>query len=480
MNVKQHLLVLGAAVTGAVLVPAALFAQVERPEDIRYPPLPVREVPQPERVELSNGSIVYLFEDHDLPLVNVLVRIRMGRRHDPPDRVGLANLTTTVMRTGGASARSGAEVDEYLEDRAANLFTSVGLSVGTAQLSVLSEHVAEVLPVLADVLRRPRFEEDRLREAKVQEKSNIARRNDSPFGIASREFQKLVYGKDSPYARHTEHATIDAITRDDLVALHARIFHPNHIMIGVVGDFERAEMLRLIEQHFGDWERAEVTLEEDFPITPADPRKVYYIEKTDITQTNFRVGHLGTTVDDPDYFAVEVMNKIFGQGFASRLFNVIRSEKGLAYAIRGGVGATYAYPGVFQVWGETKLESTTEALKAILKEIERMKEGTVTEDELDYAKQSYLNSFIFNFDTPQEVVSRQMLYEYYGYPSDFLQKFRERIEAVTRADVRRVARRLLVPDQLIILAVGDESKFDAPLSWFGEIVGIDISIPGGS
>lgn len=468
-----------AAATGALVV-MPLHAQVERPEEIRYPPLPPMEIPRPERVELSNGLIVYLLEDHELPLVTVQVSVRTGSRYEPDDKVGLASLTARVMRTGGMGARSGAEVDEFLEDRAVNLSNWIGTTQGSVRLSVLAEYVADALPVLADMLRRPRFEEDKLEEAKVQEKSAIARRNDSPGSIALREFRKLIYGSASPYARHTEHATIDAVTRDDLVAFHERFYHPNHTMIGVIGDFNRDEIMGLIEDQFGDWEAQEVMLQDDFEIQSADPSNVYYVEKTDLTQTNFRVGHLGTTVDDPDYFAVEVMNTVFGQGFASRLFNVIRSEKGLAYSIRGGIGAGYAYPGIFQVSGQTKLESTTETLRAIIEEIERMKEGTITEDELAYAKQSYLNSFIFNFDTPGEVVSRQMLYEYYGYPADFLERFRERVEAVTRADVRRVARRLLTPDRLIIMTVGDAARFDGPLSEFGHVVPIDISIPEGS
>ncbi len=469
-------LALLALIGGAM--PAA--GQAVRPSDIRYPQLPAWQIPAPDRVALPNGLVVYLLEDHELPLINVMVRIKTGSRYEPADKVGLADMTASVMRTGGAGDRSGSEVDQFLEDRAANLSTNMGVSVGTANLSVLKEHFAEVLPVLADVLRRPRFEEDKIAEAKVQEKSGIARRNDSPGGIASREFQKLVYGAASPYARHTEYATIDAITRDDMVAFHSRFFHPNQLMIGVVGDFKRNDVLRLIRQHFGDWKRSAVELPTDFVIDPAAPGKVYFVQKGDITQTNFRLGHLGTTINDPDYFAVEVMNTIFGQGFSSRLFNVVRSEKGLAYAIWGVVGASYDYPGVFQVGGETKFESSGEALRTVLHEIQRMKTGTVSDEELKYGKESYLNSFVFNFDTPGEVVSRQMLYEYYGYPADFLQNSRARIESVTAEDIRRAANRFLTPDRLVILAVADESKLPAPLDEFGPVVHLDVSIPGGT
>lgn len=471
----------------AVLVAAAFVlgaqpagAQVAAsPDEITYPPL--RDVPiaQAERVAMDNGMVVFLLEDHELPLIDVVARIRTGARYEPTEKAGLANMMAQVSRTGGAGDKTGEEVDLFLENRGASLFSSMGTGVATVGMNVLTSSFNEVLSVMADVLRRPSFEPDKIEEAKVQVKSAIARRNDSPGGIASREFNKLIYGAGSPYAHQAEFATIDAITREDLIAFHDRYYHPNQVMIGVTGDFDRDEVMAAIEREFGDWQPEEVALPTDFAIASAEPGKVYFVEKTDLTQTNFRVGHLGTTIDDPDYFALEVMNTIFGQGFASRLFSNIRSDLGLAYAIWGYVGANYDYPGVFQVGGETKLESTAAALDAIMAEIDRMKEGSITDDELAYAKESYLNSFVFNFDTVEEVVGRQMLYEYYGYPPDFLQRSRDRIEAVTRQDVARAAREHLHPDRLVILAVADPARLDRPLSEFGDVVPLDITIPGG-
>lgn len=466
-----------AMAVGSLMAAPQASGQALTPADIEYPPLNRIEIPQAERVVMPNGMIVFLLEDHELPLINVSARIRTGSRYEPIEKVGLAGITAAVMRTGGAGERTGAEVDLFLEDRAANMGGGIGASVGTAGMGVLKESFGEVLPVLADMLRSPRFEIDKIEEAKVQQKSGISRRNDSPGSITGREFAKLVYGASSPYARHTENATIDAITQQDLIDFHGRYYHANHIMLGVTGDFERDEVLAAIEREFGDWEPAAVDLPTEFEISPAEVGKVYFVEKTDLTQANFRVGHLGTTVDNPDYFAIQVMNKIFGQGFASRLFNKIRSEMGLAYSIFGSIGASYDYPGVFQVGGQTKLESTAEVLEAVLAEIEYMKEGEVTEEELNYAKNSFLNSFIFNFDSPGEIVGRQMLYEYYGYPADFLQQIRTGITAVTAADVRAAAQRHLHSDQLVILVVGDPEKLDRPLDEFGEIVTLDVTIP---
>lgn len=477
--IRHALASLAMAPVVALLAVSSATAQVVSPADIEYPPLRDVEIQQAERVEMPNGIVVFLLEDHQLPLIDLTVRIRTGSRYEPADRVGLASMTASVMRTGGAGEMSGAEVDLFVDDRGAFLSSSMGTSVATAGMSVLTENFDEMLGLMADMLRSPRFEEDKIQEAKVQRKSGISRRNDSPGGIASREFNKLVYGAESPYARQLEYAHVDAITRDDLVAFHQRFYHPNQMMIGVTGDFDRDAVLAAIEREFGDWQPMDVELPTEFMIASADPGKVYFVEKTDLTQTNFRVGHLGTTIDDPDYFAIEIMNTIFGQGFASRLFSKIRSDLGLAYAIWGGVGASFDYPGVFQVGGETKLESTAAALEAVMAEIERMKQGDITDEELAYAKESYLNSFIFNFDTVEEVVGRQMLYEYYGYPADFLQTFRDKIEAVTKEDVARAAQNRLHPDRLVIMAVADPARLDRPLDEFGEVVELDITIPEG-
>lgn len=478
-TIRRAGLSLAMAPLAAMLAVSSAAGQAASPADIEYPPLRNVEIQQAERVEMDNGIVVFLLEDHQLPLIDVSVRIRTGSRYEPTDKIGLASMTGSVMRTGGAGERSGAEVDLFLEDRGAFLNNSIGTSVGFAGMSVLTDNVHEVFPILADMLRRPRFEEDKIQEAKVQRRSAISRRNDSPGGIASREFNKLVYGAESPYAAQMEYADIDAITREDLVAFHETFYHPNQIMIGITGDFDRDAALAAIESEFGDWEPVDVELPTEFVIESADAGKVYFVEKTDLTQTNFRVGHLGTTIDDPDYFAIEVMNTIFGQGFASRLFSKIRSDLGLAYAIWGGVGAGYDSPGIFQVGGETKLESTAAALEAVMAEIERMKQGDITDEEMAYAKESYLNSFIFNFDSVDEVVGRQMLYEYYGYPADFLQTFRDKIEAVTKEDVARAAQNHLHPDRLVIMAVADPARLDRPLDEFGEVVELDITIPEG-
>ena len=201
------------------------------------------------------------------------------------------------------------------------------------------------------------------------------------------------------------------------------------------------------------------------------------IRKDDVNQSNIYLGHIGGLRSDPDYFALIVMNRILGGGFTSRLFRNVRSREGLAYSVFGSYSANYDYPGEFYVGCQTKSESTVKAIRAMLREVEKMKDSEVTDEELALAKDSFLNSFVFNFDTTGEIVNRLMTYEYYGYPSDFLMKIKQNVEKVTKADVLHVARKHLKPDQVQILAVGRPDDFDEPLSTLGPVNEIDITIP---
>ena len=180
---------------------------------------------------------------------------------------------------------------------------------------------------------------------------------------------------------------------------------------------------------------------------------------------------------DPDYFALIVMNRILGGGFTGRLFKNVRSREGLAYSVFGAYSANYDYPGEFYVGCQTKSESTVYAIRAMLREVEKIRESEVTDEELALAKDSFLNSFVFNFDTRGEVVNRLMTYEYYGYPADFLLQIKENVEKVSKADVIRVAKQHLQPDKVQILAVGRPQDFGDPMSSLGTVNEIDIAIP---
>ena len=474
---RQNLLALSIALLMLGGVAGTVPAQVEDHRDIEYPELGEFVIPQPEIYELDNGLKVFMLEDHELPLIEVTARIRTGSVYEPIEKTGLASIMGEVQRTGGTAAMTGDQIDDFLEARAASVETGVANTEGFASMDCLKGDFDDVFKVFLDVLRTPQFAEEKIELAKVQANTGIARRNDNVNGITSREFNRLVYGYDSQLARMEEYATVAAITRDDLTAWHAAYYHPNNIYLGVVGDFDTAAMKEKIRRAFTTWERGpELELAKVGYRETREPG-VYFIEKTDVTQANIRVGHLGITRDNPDYFAVQVMNEILGGGFASRLFSRIRSDQGLAYSVGGGVGSSFAYPGVAGFGMSTKSETMGEAVDSLMTEVRGMLSEPATEAELERAKESILNSFIFNYVSKSQVLRQQMQYAYHGLPLDFLETYRANIEKVTGPDVARVAEKYLHPDEAAILVVGNPADFDRPMSSFGEFETIDITIP---
>ena len=452
-------------------------AQNKPHEGLVYPPLNQPQPPVPDRFELDNGMIVYLLEDHELPIIDISVRVRTGSIYEPADKVGIATITGAVMRTGGTTSRTGDELDEILENLAASVETGIGDDSGSASMSVLKEDLDTGLSILADILMNPAFREDKIDLEKVQHRSAISRRNDNPGGITRREFSKLIYGADSPYGRTTEYDTINSIIRDDLVAFYQKFFRPNNVILGVLGDFNSDEMLAKIQETFKGWEPTEIDLPEKPQIPEAYGKRIALVNKDDVNQTNIRMGHIGWLRKNEDYPALVVMSQILGIGFSSRLINSIRVEKGLAYSVGNNYGAGYDVPGIFFIACGTKSEATVTAIEAILVEVEKMRTDEVSDDELKQAIDGFMNSSVFDYDTKGEILSRALRYEYHEYPQDFVEQLMAGIREVTKADVRRVAAQYLHPDKFTLIAVGKASDFDKPLNTLGDVTEVDITIP---
>ncbi|RKY87985.1 insulinase family protein [candidate division KSB1 bacterium] len=431
-------------------------------------------MPKVERVTLKNGMKLFLVEDHQYPTIDLKALIGVGSIYEPADKVGLASITGTVMRTGGTPTRPGDQLDEELENIAATVETGIGRNSGYANVSVLKEDIDKGLEILADILMNPAFPQDKIDLAKLQQRTSIARRNDEIMEIANREFNCLIYGKTHPYARYPEYVTIDAISRADLVAFHKKYFHPNNIILAAWGDFKAKNIKKKIERVFAKWPKAKI----DFPPKPKVDYQYNYsinfIQKSDVNQSHILMGHIGGRKDDPDYPALIIMNQILSY---DRMFKLIRTHRGLTYATWGYFGAEYDHPGVFSCGAQTKSQTTVYTIRLMLREVKRITEEEVTDEELVRAKDTYLNSFVFNFDSKSKIVSRMMTYAYYGYPLNFIDRIKKGIEKVTKADILRVAKKHLHPDKLQILVVGNKEDFDEPLSVLGPVNELDITIP---
>jgi zinc protease len=479
MRILSILLANSSLLTSLSIQLPAQSRPVDHYRDLKYPPQNKIRVPEFERFILANGMVVYLVEDKELPMINASALVRVGSRWEPIAKAGLAEITGTVMRTGGTPTRSGDQLDDELDRLGAVVETDIGEDSGQATVSVLKEDIDNGLSILADILQHPAFPEDKINLAKIAQRDAIARRNDNPAGIAFREFNRLIFGKDSPYGHQTEYATIEAITRDDLLAFHRQFFQPENVIMGVWGDFQTQEMRSRIERIFGAWPRGGRPRPTIPPVDPDMQKRagLYAINKDDVNQSWVVMGHLAGRRDSPDYYALDLMNKILGGGFASRLFSNVRSEQGLAYAVFSNWNAGWDRLGTFLAGGHTKSQSTLKILNAIKNEIVKMTEAEVAEDELARVKDGTLKGFAFEFDSTGKIVRRLMRYEYYDYPRDYLQRYQENIEKVTQADVLRVAKHYLQPAQFAILVLGKEKELDQPLSSLGPVTMIDITIP---
>ncbi|HZR65853.1 MAG TPA: pitrilysin family protein [Terriglobales bacterium] len=443
---------------------------------IPIPQLPAFHPQEPKRIQLPNGMVIFLQEDHELPTIDGVARVRGGSRSEPAAKAGLMSLYEEVWRTGGTAAQTGDQLDDYLEIRAAKVETGANDDSTSISLSCLKNDFNDVFKIFTELLRSPEFRDDKLDLAKREAFDSISRRNDEVSDIAHREAIKLAYGAQNPYARVPEYATIAAATRQDLVDWHHTYVHPNNIILGIVGDFDSAQMEATLRAAFSSWEKGPAVKKPDIHFDPAKPG-YYLINKQDVNQSNIRMVALGTTRDNPDYYAIEVFNEAFAGGFSARLIQSIRTARGLAYSVGGGIGTRFDHPGILQLAMGTKSGSTIESIQALYDQIDELNTRPISDEEIQRAKDGILNAFVFNFDTPDKVLRERMAYEFYGYPADFLERYRTGIEKVTSADVARIIPKYLHKNQLAVLVVGNTAEFDKPLSSLGPVTNVDITIP---
>lgn len=443
--------------------------------------VPVPELPKfnpqlPTKFTLPNGMVIFLQEDHELPLISATALIKGGASSEPAQKVGLVSIYASSWRTGGTEQKTGDQLDDELEALAAKVETGGAIDTTSVSLNCLKENFDQVFADFLDVLEHPTFREDKIALAKRRLQAGIARRNDEVESIASREVAKLGYGSTSPYGREMQYWTVGAVTRQDLVDWHKRHFAPNNIIFGMVGDFDAKQMESRLREAFGNLPKGTPYEPPKIPV-PGPKPGIYLAQKDDVNQSDISMIGLGIRRDNPDYFAVRVMNELFGGGFSSRLFKNLRSKQALAYEVGGGIGAAYNHPALIDISMGTKSTSTAKAIEGLYQQIDDLLNNPPSEEEIKQSKDAILNGFIFAYDSPEKILNEQLTYELYGYPADFLERFRDAVDKVTIADVNRVAHKYIDKKKLAVLVVGNPSEFDKPLSTFGQVTKLDISIP---
>lgn len=455
MSASQMLFL--AVLSASVAAPSVINAQESNPwEQIPVPKLHEFKPHEPTRIQLKNGIVVFLQEDHELPFVSGSVVIPGGERDVEPAKAGLVDMYGEAWRTSGTEKMSGDAMDDFLEAKAAHIETGGDIDSTQVSWDSLKGDANQVFDLAMDLLFHPKFSEEKLQLAQQQAAAGIVRRNDDEGEIATREASKLVYGANSPYTRQPELATIGAVSLADMQAWHDRSLK-GKLIIAISGDFDPAAMEAKVR----------ATFEGLPPVVAAAPRHdefkgptpgLYFINKDDVNQSNIEIVGLGTERRNPDVPALAVMNEIVGGGFGSRLFQKVRTELGLAYAVGGGLGFDYDHPGELRVEVLTKSVSTVDATKAAMAEIKNLTAQPFTEIELKRAKDNILNSFLFRYDTRDKVLAERVKLEFYGYPADYLETYKAALEKVTLADVTQAAKKYIQPAKLAVLVVGNQPE----------------------
>ncbi len=419
------------------------------------------EIPDYKRLKLANGMVVYLMKCDRFPLINFYAKISVGKIQDPQDKLGLAEMTLDLLREGGTKNLSGDLIDIKLDRVGAEISTSISRDSGRVSGYSLKEHFSEIFSIFSQILQEPLFCQEKIHLNKVQKMARIARRNDHPRRIAEREFRRLIYGKNHPYSRIIEVETIEGINREDIVEFYQNNIGPDGMVLAVWGDFDLEKMANKVKSEFADWPRKKISELSVFEVAGKEAGEVRFFPQDHLTQSQIILGHLGITRDDPDYFTCLVLNRVLGQGWNSRFMRHLRQEKALAYSVWAGHQANFAYPGLFVAQAETGIERTQEAIDSMKQEIKRIREEKVSQEELEAAKKSVLNSSLFLFDTSDKIMRRLVRYEYYGYPQHYIEKLLKGVEAVTADDLLEAAGRHLRPEELSLFVVTTSEEIKA-------------------
>jgi zinc protease len=455
------LAILATAASAAAPLAAQPAAIPDHPDKLVFAPI-VYTPPSAKdyRVVLKNGMVVYIAEDPTLPLVNIELTLRTGSYLEPAGKEGLAAFTGSQIRRGGTRSLTAEQLDEKLDFLAANVSTGIGETSGRASLNALRDNLDESLKVFVEMLKEPRFQEDRLALAKEQALQDMKKRNDDSEDVEAREWNVLLYGEDHFSNRFTTAASVQSITRQDLVDFHKKYVSPANMIAAVSGSFSRPQMTQKLEAAFANWPGPAATV----PPVPSEIHTaapgIYRIQK-DVNQGRVSIGLPSVRRGDPDAYALEVMNEILGgSGFTSRIMKTVRSDEGLAYSAGSGLRLGVYYPGSFRAEFQSKSRTVAYAAQLVLQEIKGMRDKPVTDEELDTIKRNLIETFPSTFGSKAQTVGIFAADEYTRRDPSYWQTYRDRIRAVTAADVQRVAQKYLTPDKMVVLVVGDQKEID--------------------
>lgn len=464
-----------------LLVPVLLQAQDRPWESLDYPPLNEVTFPEIDRRVLENGATIYAMEDRTLPMVTINLIARGGRFLIPASSTGLDRLLEEGLLAGGTDRLTPDAFRSLLEGKAATLSVTMGVTSTRIRLQFLREDLNLLAPLLTEMIQSPRYPDSELDRTLVQAGTAVSRQNEDPVEIARREFRALLFGEKSVLARVPTYETLDGLNREAVLKLHEQIFRAPNLHVGISGDLDRSDMMGLLDEWISvlpsaEPVRVDVSVEPSNHLTEDSESVVYLAEKRDVNQSTLFLGHLGGRQSDDDLPAQELFNQLFAGGFSGRLFQHVRSEKGLAYAVFGSYGNQVHYPGIFAAGVMTRSEATVDAIRAVQEEIRRLREELVPEEELNEAIDRYLNSQIFEYENRESQLIQLMQNRMNGLPERWTEQLLESVPMVTAEEVRAMARQRIDPDKWVVVVVGNPEELGDSLDSLGRVVPLDIAI----
>lgn len=423
---------------------------------------------EPERKVLSNGIVAYLIEDHELPLITLSIKMKTTPALEAEQKAGLMGLFGTIWRAGGTTTHTPEKLNELLERMATNIETNSSYETAGISVDTLSKNKSASLALFADILLKPRFDEAQIALSKGKALEAIRRKNDDPGNIGRRAFRDVIYGEDHIYAREADEKSLKNLSRKDLAGLHKTMIVPDGAILVAAGDFKTAELIAELEILLKDWKPSGRKLPTyDYSVKDTRPEEIFFVRKA-VSQSRVTMGRVGVARHSPDHFRLTVADYILGGGGASRLFGQIRSRLGLAYAV-GSFFSEYEGPGIIAVGAQTKASTTIEIIEATRVELKKFSSVPPSSDELKLAKDALINSFVFNFDSPAEIVAQKADLEFYGYPRNYLETYLDNVRGVSADDVLRVGKTYYLPEQMKVIVIGDPQKFGKSLTEIGKV-----------
>ena len=434
---------------------ASMSGQIDRtkkPKEKAAAPLTLSKI---QHAALSNGLELMLVEHHELPVVQLQLVLKSGSTQDPAEKGGLASLTAQMMDEG-TGKRSSLQIADDLDFIGANLSVNAGDDATFASLLTIKEHLATALEIYGDVVLNPSFPQQEWDRIKKSHLTNLIARKDQPASVASNVFGILTYGASHPYGQPSggTETSVNAIALDDLKNFYKEYFRPNNGALIIVGDVTMEEIKPMIEKYFGSWMKGTVS-QGAFPAAQKIPStQIYLVDKPQAAQSEIRIGQVGVARNTPDYFAITVMNTILGGQFSSRINMNLRETKGYTYGARSSF-SMQKEAGPFIASSAVKSSVTDSSIIEFMKELRRMKDEDVTQQELEFAVNSIVRRQPQGFETPGQIAGQLMTLVLYNLPDTYFNTSIQNIEKITVKDVRRVAEKYLSPKAMNIVIVGD-------------------------